>query len=136
MILPLTRGRRRRRCPRGAGSQPSRLVAQAPLGNNDELKAYDPVADNWTTKTSLPTGRWQLAGAAINGILYAVGGDNNAGDIFATLEAYDPATDTWTTKASMPTARHSLAGVAINGILYAVGGFNAGYMATLEAYHP
>src|SRR2546430_17672907 len=44
---------------------------------------------------------------AINGKLYAVGGESNipTPTIVGSVEAYDPVTDLWTTKAAMPTAR-------------------------------
>ncbi len=74
-----------------------------------------------------------LGAAAIDGTLYAVGG--NARD---ALEAYDPATDTWTSKSPMPAGpRGGLGAAAINGILYAVGGRSGTVnVATLEAYDP
>src|SRR5256885_13415526 len=69
------------------------------------VEAYDPSTDTWTIKASMPTRRGDFGVGVINGILYAVGGnnlDNFSG--MATLEAYNPSADTWTTKASMPTA--------------------------------
>jgi N-acetylneuraminic acid mutarotase len=99
-----------------------------------------PVACNcWTTKRSMPTARAGFGAAAVNGLLYAVGGDNGT-TVLATLEVYDPSTDTWTTKAPMPTARTGLSAAAVNGILYAVGGsptigtYTPG--TTVEAYDP
>jgi hypothetical protein len=91
----------------------------------------------WLTQTAMPTARNRLGVAAINGILYAVGGNNSSGVPVATVEAYSPATETWTTKAPMPTERFDFGVTAINGILYAVGGFNNnGYLMTVEAYDP
>ena len=87
----------------------------------------------------MPTARQGLGVAALNGVLYAVGGQNVGGPpmIHAALEAYDPATNTWTTKASMPTARVYVGVAAINGILYAMGGEEAtGMTSTVEAYQP
>src|SRR5437016_7202893 len=86
------------------------------------VEAYDPATDTWTTKASLPAARYGLGVAAINGILYAVGGASPAGTPLATVEAYDPATDTWTTTRPVPTPRFYLGVAAINGLLYAVGG--------------
>ena len=86
----------------------------------------------------MPTKREGLGVTAINSILYAVGGDQNAsgGTVLATVEAYDPSTDSWTTKASMPTARWGLGVAAINGVLYAIGGVNNGIRTEVEAYSP
>jgi len=98
------------------------------------------TGDCWTAKASMPTARRALATTAINGILYAVGGQVTGNSFLATVEAYDPATNTWTTKAPMPTARYFLAAAAVNGILYAVGGTNSptgnSDLATVEAYDP
>ena len=96
------------------------------------------TGDCWTTKASMPTARYTLGVATVNGILYAVGGVNNNTPFtpVATVEAYDPATNTWTTKASMPTARAGVGVVAVNGAVYAVGGFTTGNVGTVEAYDP
>src|SRR3989441_53069 len=87
----------------------------------------------WTTKAPMPTPRTGLATGVVNGILYAVGG-NDGVSFLGTVEAYDPATNTWTTKASMPTVRTDLAAEVVNGILYAVGGNNGPFLGTVEAY--
>ena len=83
----------------------------------------------------MPTPRTGLAAGVVNGILYAVGG-NDGVSFLGTVEAYDPATNTWTTKASMPTVRTGLATGVVNGILYAVGGNDGSFLATVEAYDP
>lgn len=101
------------------------------------VEAYHPVTDAWTTKTSMPTPRWGVATAVVNGGIYAVGGQASpSGQYLTTVEAYDPVNDVWTTKSSMPTARGLLGVVTVNGILYAVGGQNGAYLATVEAYDP
>src|SRR5436190_1914589 len=99
--------------------------------------AVVPGSGSWTTKAPMPTARYGLGVAAVNGILYAVGGVSGSA-ILATVEAYDPVTNTWTTKASMPTARYLLAVAVSDRILYAVGGYNSqsGILATVEAYDP
>src|SRR6266566_7534258 len=61
--------------------------------------------DCWTNKAFMPTPRYSLAVANVNGTLYAVGGSQSYGRVHAEVEAYDPASDTWTTRASLPTAR-------------------------------
>ena len=87
----------------------------------------------------MPTARNDLAAAAVDGVLYAVGGKtgNNCTGLH-TLEAYDPATNSWTTKAPMPTGRYSLSATALNGLLYVVGGGDqcAFQLGTVEAYDP
>ena len=59
----------------------------------------------WTAAAPMPNPRNHMAGAVLNGLIYAIGGqhmgDEEAGDQ-ADVESYDPATNTWTTRASMP----------------------------------
>jgi N-acetylneuraminic acid mutarotase len=99
--------------------------------------AYNPVTDSWSTRAPMPTARGSHGVAAINGILYAVGGNSPAG-VFSTLEAYDPITDTWSTKTPMPTARYLISVTVLNGLLYAAGGVDVigNYLDTVEAYNP
>ncbi|MBI5747059.1 MAG: hypothetical protein HZA13_08665 [Nitrospirae bacterium] len=114
--------------------------------NLDEVEAgSDPTDPNsfpqapntWITKAYMPTARFVLGIGVINGILYAVGGENINLSAVSVLEAYSPTTNTWTTKASMPTARDALAVGVVNNILYAVGGRNdTGVVSTVEAYDP
>jgi len=91
--------------------------------------------DCWTNKAFMPTARWSLGVADVNGTLYAVGGRRFNAQIQSAVEAYDPATDTWTTKAPMPTGRAGLGVAVVDGILYAVGGYSGGG-GVVEAYDP
>jgi len=105
-------------------------------------------SSGWTTKTPMPTWRTGLAVGVVNGILYAVGGDNvvfqNGNYVvnyLGTVEAYDPGTNKWTAKAPMLTARSGLAvgvvNVHGNDILYAIGGSDGvNTLAIVEAYDP
>ena len=85
------------------------------------VERYDPATDSWSTVAPMPTARAHLAAGVINGILYAVGGQDGGTEIGA-LEAYDPATGAWTARAPMPTPREGLAVAVLNGKLYAIGG--------------
>src|SRR6266576_2820088 len=91
--------------------------------------------DCWTNKAFMPTPRYSLAVANVNGMLYAVGGSQSYGRVHAEVEAYDPASDTWTTRASLPTARAGFGAAVVDGILYAVGGYGGGGVA-VDAYDP
>ena len=114
-----------------AGGQ-SETSGQTPVST---LEMYDPMSDTWTVKTSMPTARTTVAGAAANGRLYVAGGYLNG--YLSTLEVYDPASDTWTTASSMPTARSFAAAAGIDGKFYVVGGGStAGIFGTLEVYDP
>jgi hypothetical protein len=91
------------------------------------LEAYDSVSNAWTTKTPMLTARSGLAAAAVNGKLYAIGGDS-AG----TVEEYDPIADMWITKAPMPNPGGAVAGGAIDGLIYVVAASNG----AVKVYNP
>ena len=101
------------------------------------LDVYDPVANTWTTKAPMPTGRVGAVGAVVNGKLYVIGGSTNGSNSLTTVEVYDPVADSWTTVASMPTPRaFSAVGVA-NGVIYvAGGGSGAAPLNIFESYVP
>jgi hypothetical protein len=86
----------------------------------------------WSTKASMPTPRAGFAVSVVNGILYAVGGDNG-GSAVAAVEAYNPTTNSWTTKAPMPTPGYNVAAGVVNGIIYVVGGSTG---VLVQAYDP
>lgn len=90
--------------------------------------------ERWTTKAAMPTARYAVRAAAVDGRIYAVGG-YNAGNL-ATNAEYDPAADAWVAKAAMPTARHSFAVGALNGKLYAVGGESTAALSVNQEYDP
>jgi N-acetylneuraminic acid mutarotase len=100
------------------------------------VERYDPGTNTWSTVAPMPTARAHLAVGVINGILYAVGGQDGGTEIGA-LEAYDPATDHWTARAPMPTPREGLAVAVLNGKLYAIGGILSYREADIvEVYDP
>ena len=96
--------------------------APVTLANVEE---FDAQFNRWKERSPMPTRHGYLASGVVNGILYAVGGqDDPAGTavILNSVEAYDPLTDTWSSKTPMPTARRGAAIGVVGGILYTVGG--------------
>src|SRR6266498_657763 len=85
------------------------------------VEAYDPMTNTWTSKAPMPTPRQSLGVAQVNGVLYAIGGSGEIGNVEGT-EAYDPVTNSWTTRAPMPWPRWRLAVAQVNGLIYAIGG--------------
>lgn len=100
------------------------------------VEAYDPVANTWTTKATMPTPRWGMTVSVVNGLIYAIGGWAGWPEL-SVVEVYDPATDTWSTTipgtstllTPMPTARDDFGFAVVNGLIYAIGG-------DINAYDP
>lgn len=92
----------------------------------------------WSYRAPMPTARQVgFAVVAVDGIIYAIGGEANKSIPLNTIEAYDPATDSWSTRAPMPTARNRLAAAVADGVIYAIGGQNEySRLDTVEAYDP
>ncbi len=59
------------------------------------LEAFDPTGNSgagaWSSKADMPTARQSLSSTQLNGIVYAIGGNNNNGSVFNTVEAYTTA---------------------------------------------
>ena len=75
-------------------------------GDHFVLNLDDPT--QWATRAPLPEPRGHLAGAAVHGLAYAIGGqlrhDTDPLDL-PWVHAYDPRTDAWTQRASLPSGR-------------------------------
>ena len=78
----------------------------------------------------MPTERVTVGAAAVNGKIYAIGGN---GEIDNANEMYDPKTDTWTTKAPMLTARRSCGIAVYQDKIYVMGGIT-GYNESTHSY--
>jgi N-acetylneuraminic acid mutarotase len=121
------------------GSLPSESESAAPAPPNC-LALVEAASNSWQTRPPMPTGRYGLVAASVNGIVYAIGGWFN-GEL-RTVEAYHPATKTlvaWRPRAPLPAARTWPSGAAvINGKIYVPGGQNAGDAPTksLFVYNP
>ncbi len=95
--------------------------------------AAETVPNSWTTRIRMPSGRYGLVAASVNGVIYAIGGWRG-GTPLRTVEAYNPKTSTlvaWTPRAPLPSGRLLPNGAAvINGKIYVSGGLNAEGRAT------
>ena len=85
---------------------------------------YDPQTNTWSKGADMPTPRTAMGVAAIDGLIYAAGGNNYDLGIGSSniVERYDPAANQWSRVADLPEAREFLAAVALKGKLYAIGG--------------
>jgi N-acetylneuraminic acid mutarotase len=87
----------------------------------------------------MPTARSTLSTSAVNGKIYAIGGQMGrwgpgGGLAVPIVEEYDPATDTWVRKADMPTARLGLSTSVVNGKIHTIGGLRGTHV--VEEYDP
>jgi N-acetylneuraminic acid mutarotase len=86
---------------------------------------YDPLADEWTARASMPQARAAAAVVAVNGIIYVLGG--TAPGMLGTPPtqgyAYDPTTNSWSSAiAQMPAGHEHLTAAVVGGKIYVVGG--------------
>ena len=100
------------------------------------VEVYDPVADTWTPKASLPTARAMLSTSVISRKIYAIGGYRETNAAFVTTEVYDPDADKWTKAANLLIPRSWFATCTIDGKIYAIGGWlvDNAVTKTVEVY--
>lgn len=95
-----------------AGSEPRARLS-------DKVFCYNPLTDTWSQVRPLAQPRSQLKLLALDGYLYAVGGE-----CLFTVERYDPRTDRWSPVAPLPKGAFAVAHEATtcNGEIYVSGG--------------
>jgi N-acetylneuraminic acid mutarotase len=96
---------------------------------------------DWTPRESMTTGRLDVAAAATQGKVYAIGGESLGFVIHDQVEEYDPSTDSWRGRARLSSERTAVAlAVGADGNIYAFGGNLDGGQSgfrtvkTVEAY--
>jgi len=101
---------------------------------SNEVEAYNPVTDQWETKTPMPTARWALSTAVVDGKIFAMG----SGQGGRMVELYDPATDTWMQEGDMLVGNGYFGTGVVDGIIYIVGGASnpASPYSQVFAYDP
>ncbi|KAG9493805.1 kelch repeat and BTB domain-containing protein 11 [Eleutherodactylus coqui] len=85
----------------------------------DQVFCYNPLTDTWDKVRPLSQPRSQLKLVALDGYLYAIGGE-----CLFTVEKYDPRLDRWSAVASLPKGAFAVAHEATtcNGEIYVSGG--------------
>ncbi len=104
---------------------------------SNSAHVYDPAAaagSRWTALPNMATTRGYLAGTAVNGKVYAVGGRDGVTVNFNHVEAFDPADGLWHTVTAMSTARGGPGAMVAGDVLIACGGGWTTYLNTCEAY--
>lgn len=102
---------------------------------------YDPINNSWARIASLRQPRMYLGVCVLEGILYAIGGNDSYGRSLNSVEYYDPDMDQWGFIAPMNSPKIGVASAGYRGKLYVVGGFQeiTGQRAVLnnvECYDP
>ncbi|KAM6149733.1 kelch repeat and BTB domain-containing protein 11 [Erethizon dorsatum] len=86
---------------------------------SDRVFRYNPATDRWAAVSPLRQARSQLQLLALDGHLYAVGGE-----CLLSVERYDPRADRWAAVAPLPRGAFAVAheAAACNGEIYVSGG--------------
>ncbi|XP_069836376.1 uncharacterized protein [Dendropsophus ebraccatus] len=86
---------------------------------SNKLFCYNPLTDIWTQLTPMNQARSQLKLVALDGYLYAIGGE-----CLHTMERYDPRSNKWTFVAPLPKGSFAVAheAAACGGEIYISGG--------------
>ena len=79
--------------------------------NNNE---YDPLTDNWTSKTPMPN-LTSFTMVSYQNKIYCIDA--------LTTEVYDPLSDSWETKTAMPISITGIANI-VGGEIYVISGYN------------
>ncbi len=142
-----------RRLQLGAGADTRHNLLYAVGGADDDftplatVEVFDPAGEGgvgkWENKASLNIPRAVPAVAALNGKVYAIGGQKNDHTALDTVEEFDPNANggfgAWTIKPShMPHPRRNSAFTILDGKVYIIGGEVAevGIIATVDVYDP
>ncbi|HDQ05879.1 MAG TPA: kelch-like protein [Candidatus Bathyarchaeota archaeon] len=92
----------------------------------NSTEAYNPAADTWTEKASMPTSRGDFGTAVYQNKIYCIGGktlwkiDVNVTNV---NEVYDTERDSWETKTPMPTGSYGIEANVVDGKIYLIGGW-------------
>ena len=62
----------------------------------NDLLVYDPIFNNWTSKTSMPESRYAACAFVYNNKAYVVTGTGSSGNMVKEMLCYDPGTTQWT----------------------------------------
>ncbi|TGK05904.1 hypothetical protein EHO58_09065 [Leptospira selangorensis] len=105
--------------------------------SSSKVEVYDPYADVWETKSSLPSGSIGAVVGSVGDEIYILSGSNSSdmtnGPVFNTILKFYPElgiTGQWISFSSASTifSRVDMAGCAINGVVFYTGGrtYNSG----------
>lgn len=116
------------------------------LARTQEACAPEAGADGglaWACLPAVPRPRSELGAAAVDGVIYVVGGFGDAvfepgGVGGEAVDAYDTRRESWRAVADLPAGVHHPGVAALGGLVYVAGGFgnDDGATAAVWAYDP
>jgi N-acetylneuraminic acid mutarotase len=80
------------------------------------------VTITWSKRSPMPTPRLFGATAAVENLIYTLGGLEKGACVSRAVEVYDPVADRWTSKAPLPEARYNFAAAVVGGRIFVFGG--------------
>jgi N-acetylneuraminic acid mutarotase len=94
------------------------------------MEVYDPAANTWTAKASMPTAKRAPGAATANGRIYVMGGDTS-------VYEYNPATNTWAARSPLPATPVDVVAVAsISGHIFVAFNTGSNTRPSLYRYDP
>ncbi len=87
---------------------------------------FVPKLPPWVRKSDMPVSRNKGSAAAVDDIIYLVGGGVTG------VDAYDPVTDTWSEKTPMPVVRYETTSASVSGKIYVFGSEST----RVDVYYP
>lgn len=94
-----------------------------------EVLEYDPTANSYTVKATMPTATYGMAGAVVGNKIFVMSGIANNAYTTAT-QAYDVTTDTWANSTASTLASIYPTASAIGNDIYLLGGQSTAYFNT------
>ena len=94
------------------------------VGELTSVEVYDPAADSWMTAPSLQIARGGFAAVAVDGKLYALGGEVLTGvnQALTSVEILDLQRNVWEPGPALPLPLHGVPAVNVDGAIYILGG--------------
>lgn len=102
------------------------------------VECYDPVLRQWIPKPEMKIARSFVSLAAVNGILYAIGGEDRSCSYNVT-EKFDLLTETWSFAPNMKRKRAGAGSCVCDSKIYIAGGYDKTLhmdRASVECYDP
>jgi N-acetylneuraminic acid mutarotase len=103
------------------------LTDTAGLQSNRLNAAFRVKPVTWTPKAAMPSPRLEFAAAAVNDLVYVIGGRDDTVPVTprpptAVVEIYDPANDSWTDGPTLPEPIANAKAITVNNRIYVIGG--------------